>query len=228
MLVLGLDRFRDVNDTLGRAQGDAVLREVATRIRRSVRSTDTVARIEGDRFGVLLPGLKNGDATGAAEKILAALSRQIDVAGAALSIDATVGVATAPEHSAQAEQLLQRAEAAMYRAKRLQKRLGFFTAELEEERRGGSRSSRPSSAPSTCAPSRSTTSRRSSWRAARSSASRRSRAGPTRCSDRSARARSCRSPSAPASPSRSRSSRSRSPPPTAPAGRPTAASRPSP
>ena len=55
------------------------------------------------------------------------------MAGAALSIDATVGVATAPEHSAQAEQLLQRAEAAMYRAKRLQKRLGFFTAELEEE-----------------------------------------------------------------------------------------------
>ena len=57
LLVVDLDRFRDVNDTLGRAQGDAVLREVAARLKRSVRATDLVARVESDRFGVLLPDL---------------------------------------------------------------------------------------------------------------------------------------------------------------------------
>ena len=57
LLILGLDRFRDVNDTLGRVQGDGVLNEIAARLERSVRSTDMVARVEGDRFGVLLPGL---------------------------------------------------------------------------------------------------------------------------------------------------------------------------
>jgi len=134
LLILGLDRFQDVNDTLGRAQGDAVLREVASRLMRSVRTTDTVARVEGDRFGVLLTSLKNGgDVAAAAEKIVEELSRQVDVASATLSVDATVGVACGPAHGTSAEQLLQRAEAAMHRAKRAQSRLEFFSPELEEE-----------------------------------------------------------------------------------------------
>jgi diguanylate cyclase (GGDEF)-like protein len=134
LLILGLDRFQDVNDTLGRAQGDRVLREIASRLNRSVRTSDTVARVEGDRFGVLLTSLQNGaDAAAAAEKILQQLSSQIDVAGATLSVDATVGIATGPSQGDSAEQLLQRAEAAMYRAKRTQSRLEFFSPELEEE-----------------------------------------------------------------------------------------------
>ena len=60
LLILGLDRFQDVNDTLGRAQGDRVLVEIASRLKRSVRTTDTVARVEGDRFGVLLSSLPHG------------------------------------------------------------------------------------------------------------------------------------------------------------------------
>jgi diguanylate cyclase (GGDEF)-like protein len=134
LLILGLDRFQDVNDTLGRAQGDRVLREIASRLRRSVRTTDTVARVEGDRFGVLLSSLPRGaDAAATAGKIVEQLSRQIDVAGATLSVDATVGVACGPANGSSAEQLLQRAEAAMYRAKRAQSRLEFFSPELEEE-----------------------------------------------------------------------------------------------
>jgi diguanylate cyclase (GGDEF)-like protein len=134
LLILGLDRFQDVNDTLGRAQGDAVLREVASRLKRSVRTTDTVARVEGDRFGVLLTSLTNGaDVAATTEKIVEQLSRQIDVAGATLSVDATAGIATGPTQGDSAEQLLQRAEAAMYRAKRTQSRLEFFSPELEEE-----------------------------------------------------------------------------------------------
>jgi diguanylate cyclase (GGDEF)-like protein len=134
LLILGLDRFQDVNDTLGRVQGDGVIREIASRLERSVRTTDTVARVEGDRFGVLLSSLARGaDVAAAAEKIVEKLSTQVDVASASLSVDATVGVARGPAHGNSAEQLLQRAEAAMYRAKRAQSRLEFFSPELEEE-----------------------------------------------------------------------------------------------
>jgi diguanylate cyclase (GGDEF)-like protein len=134
LLVVDMDRFRDVNDTLGRAQGDTVLKEVAVRLKRSVRATDIVARIESDRFGVLLPGLpRNGDAERAAQKVLAALSRHFDVSGATLSMDATIGIACAPIHAHDAELLLQRAEAAMYRAKRAQSRCEFFSLDIEDE-----------------------------------------------------------------------------------------------
>jgi diguanylate cyclase (GGDEF)-like protein len=134
LLVVDLDRFRDVNDTLGRAQGDAVLIEVANRLKRSVRSTDIVARVEGDRFALLLPRLSRGsDAAQAAEKVLGSLSEQLDVAGAALSVDATVGIACAPAHALDADLLLQRAEAAMYRAKRAQSRREFFSPDIEDE-----------------------------------------------------------------------------------------------
>jgi len=134
LMSLGLDRFQDVNDTLGRAQGDAVLREIASRLTRSVRMTDTVARVEGDRFGVLISSIARGaDAAAAAEKLVEQLSGQIDVAGATLSVDATIGIARGPAQGDSAEQLLQRAEAAMYGAKRTQSRLEFFSSELEEE-----------------------------------------------------------------------------------------------
>ena len=134
LLVVDLDRFRDVNDTLGRAQGDAVLNEVAARLKRSVRATDLVSRVEGDRFGILLTEvLKTGDAERAAQKVLIALSRHFDVAGASLSVDATVGIACAPTHALDADLLLQRAEAAMYRAKRAQSRCEFFSPDIEDE-----------------------------------------------------------------------------------------------
>ena len=134
LLVIDLDRFRDVNDTLGREQGDSVLKEVAARLARSVRATDMVARVEADRFGVLLPTLaRSGDAAIAADNLLAELSQQMDVAGAALSVDATVGIACAPEHAQSADLLLQRAEAAMYRAKRAQSRREYFSLDIEDE-----------------------------------------------------------------------------------------------
>ena len=134
MLVVDIDRFRDVNDTLGRAQGDAVLKEVAGRLKRSVRATDMVARVESDRFALLLPRLaRRADAAQAAEKVLHSLSEQLDVAGAALSVDATVGIACAPSHAHDADLLLQRAEAAMYRAKRAQSRKEFFSLDIEDE-----------------------------------------------------------------------------------------------
>ena len=140
LLSIGLDRFQDVNDTLGRVQGDGVLIEIGARLKRSVRSTDLVARVEGDRFGVLLHGLPSSrdGAAAAAEKIVENLTRQIVVASATLSVDATVGIACGPAHGNSAEQLLQRAEAAMYRAKRSQTRLEFFSPSSRRRRRAGS------------------------------------------------------------------------------------------
>ena len=83
---------------------------------------------------MLLPDLaRSGDAALAADNILDALSRQMEVAGAALSVDATVGIACAPSHAQEADLLLQRAEAAMYRAKRAQSRREFFSLDIEDE-----------------------------------------------------------------------------------------------
>ena len=134
LLTLDLDRFRDVNDTLGRAQGDALLREVARRLERSTRASDTVARIGADEFAVLLPEVADRiEGEGATTKLLAALSRPIEVAGATLSIDASCGIALFPEHGRGSELLLQRAETAMHRAKKTQSRFEFYRPEMDRE-----------------------------------------------------------------------------------------------
>ena len=134
LLTLDLDRFRDVNDTLGRAQGDALLREVARRLERSTRASDTVARIGADEFAVLLPEVADrNEGEGATTKLLAALSRPIEVAGATLSIDASCGIALFPEHGRGSELLLQRAETAMHRAKKTQSRFEFYKPEMDRE-----------------------------------------------------------------------------------------------
>jgi diguanylate cyclase (GGDEF)-like protein len=134
LLTLDLDRFRDVNDTLGRAQGDALLLEMADRLSRCLRSGDTVARVGGDKFGVLLPGISGRqDAEGAARKILKTLTDPIEVAGATLSVDGSVGIACFPDDGADAELLLQRADAAMYAAKRAQSRLEFYGPQMDAE-----------------------------------------------------------------------------------------------
>ena len=134
LLSLDVDRFRDVNDTFGRDQGDALLVEVAARLARSVRGSDTVARTEGNKFGVLIPGISlSSHADRAARNILVALSRPLELAGATLSIDASVGIACFPDHGRDPDLLLQRADAAMYRAKRGQSRLEVYSAQLDEE-----------------------------------------------------------------------------------------------
>ena len=134
VLTLDLDRFRDVNDTLGRDHGDALLIEVGSRLAGTVRASDLVARIEGDRFAVLLPAVAgSADAEAAAVKILEALSRPLEVAGANLAVDASVGIACSPEHGDDAQLLLQRAETAMSRAKRAQSRYELYTREMDAE-----------------------------------------------------------------------------------------------
>jgi len=115
LMFIDLDRFKDVNDTLGHAGGDALLRQIAPRLRGALRASDTVARLGGDEFAVLLPHAPNPSAVAA--KLAAALARPFVVDGHRLPVFGSVGTACWPDHGDDVDTLLQRADVAMYVAK---------------------------------------------------------------------------------------------------------------
>ncbi|MGE3450123.1 MAG: PAS domain S-box protein [Burkholderiales bacterium] len=118
VLFMDLDDFKGVNDSLGHAAGDALLRLVAARIEATVRSVDVVARLGGDEFLVVLPDLENEDsATTVAEKLLAALAQPAMVDGHKIVASASIGVARFPRDGETADELIKNADAAMYKAK---------------------------------------------------------------------------------------------------------------
>jgi diguanylate cyclase (GGDEF)-like protein/PAS domain S-box-containing protein len=118
VMLIDLDRFKDVNDTLGHASGDVLLREVARRLRTPVRESDTVARLGGDEFGVLAAEIATpNDAIVLAEKLREALAEPIAVGGLALEVESSIGIALAPEHGADVETLIRHADASMYVSK---------------------------------------------------------------------------------------------------------------
>jgi len=117
LLLLDLDRFKEVNDTLGHHVGDALLQQVGSRISGVLRATDTVARLGGDEFAVVL---RDADAAGAvvvAGALRAALEEPFVVEGQALAVGVSIGVALCPAHGTDAATLLQHADVAMYVAK---------------------------------------------------------------------------------------------------------------
>ncbi|MDP9345189.1 MAG: bifunctional diguanylate cyclase/phosphodiesterase [Actinomycetota bacterium] len=119
VVLLDLDRFKDVNDTLGHHCGDELLRIVARRLRSAVRTDDVVARIGGDEFGLVLPGLSDAEqAIELVGRVRAELAREFTLDAVDVSIEASFGVALYPEHGTTVEELLKRADAAMYRGKR--------------------------------------------------------------------------------------------------------------
>jgi len=118
LLLLDLDRFKEVNDTLGHQAGDALLRQVAACMRDAVRSSDTVARLGGDEFALLLPGADRDGAVQAAQTLRAALVAPVTLEGQTVHVGASIGIAVTPAHGQEAAVLLRHADVAMYVAKR--------------------------------------------------------------------------------------------------------------
>ena len=115
---IDLDRFKTVNDTLGHPLGDALLREAAERLRNCVRDGDTVARLGGDEFAVVQTGLSDmAGATRLAGRVVEAMAAPFELQGHQVVIGASVGVAAAPSDGEDADELLKKADMALYRAK---------------------------------------------------------------------------------------------------------------
>ena len=135
LLLLDMDRFKEVNDTFGHHHGDTLLQQVAERLRGALRSTDTVARLGGDEFAVLLPGDDVTGAIFAAGKIAAALDAPITVDDQPLRCKTSIGVASYPAHGDDAQTLLRHADVAMYVAKRGGRTCAVYTPEQDDYNR---------------------------------------------------------------------------------------------
>jgi diguanylate cyclase (GGDEF)-like protein/PAS domain S-box-containing protein len=135
LMFLDLDQFKAMNDLFGHLFGDSVLKDVAKRIKDCGREQDTVARVGGDEFLILLSSVKDAaDAAIAAERIMNALNMGFVIQGQSLNVSCSVGVSMFPEHGADSETLIKNADAAMYCAKGDgRNKVRFFTDEMNAE-----------------------------------------------------------------------------------------------
>jgi diguanylate cyclase (GGDEF)-like protein len=118
VLLIDLDHFKEINDTLGHYVGDQLIREVGCRLRDSLREGDSVARLGGDEFAVLACDLDSReDAEEVARRVVASLALPFTIDGVRLDVQASVGIALAPEHGLDVTTLMQRADVALYAAK---------------------------------------------------------------------------------------------------------------
>ncbi len=129
LMLVDLNGFKDVNDTLGHHRGDLVLREMGPRLQASFRAEDLFARLGGDEFAVFMPGADSGIAESAVQRLEDALHTPVDVDGISIELGASIGLAWYPEHGADVDTLLQRADVAMYRAKASHRTLETYRTE---------------------------------------------------------------------------------------------------
>lgn len=137
LLILDLDDFKDVNDTLGHFAGDDLLIEVGSRISNVLRDVDTIARIGGDEFSVLLPNTNEEQAIITSKKILSLFQKSINIDGVDLSVSSSIGIAVYPHHGNDVDTLLRHADVAMYVAKK--NKLGFEVYSEEQDNHSISR-----------------------------------------------------------------------------------------
>ncbi|MEO8033912.1 MAG: EAL domain-containing protein, partial [Acidobacteriota bacterium] len=132
LLLMDLDRFKEVNDSFGHHFGDMLLKQVAFRLSNQVDATATVARLGGDEFAIVLPNASDSNAVAAtARRLLNTLQQPFVVDGQVLEVGASIGVALAPDHGNDARTLLRRADVAMYAAKHSQTGYAFHQHDIE-------------------------------------------------------------------------------------------------
>lgn len=135
LVFLDLDRFKNINDTLGHSAGDELLKEVAHRLKSCIRRSDTIARLGGDEFVIILPAInQTEDATLIARKILQSFTPAVDLEGQEVFITTSIGIAIYPNDGHDSESLVRNADTAMYQAKeRGRNNYQFFSPEMNRK-----------------------------------------------------------------------------------------------
>jgi diguanylate cyclase (GGDEF)-like protein len=132
LILIDLDRFKELNDTLGHPHGDALLKQIGPRLREQLRDSDTIARVGGDEFVVMLPDLRSvQSALTVAEKLNAALQQPFALDGVTVDVDSSAGLVTTPDHGEDFDELLQHADVAMYVAKHDNLPVVEYSSELD-------------------------------------------------------------------------------------------------
>ncbi|HEY2601518.1 MAG TPA: EAL domain-containing protein [Thermoleophilaceae bacterium] len=140
LMLMDLNRFKEINDTLGHHTGDRVLEQLASRLRKVLRDSESVARLGGDEFAILIPAVSDkGQVAAVAERILKALEEPFVAAGLALEVDASIGIALYPDHGDRVAKLLRAADVAMYLGKESLSGYTFFTHGADPGEDGGKR-----------------------------------------------------------------------------------------
>ncbi len=133
LLLIDLDHFKEINDTLGHGAGDEVLRTVAGRLKRALRSADLVARLGGDEFAVLVCGMESAEqAETVARDLLPLLAEPVDHEGLRLAVEGSIGVAVYPDDGTTIDDLLRRADVALYQAKQSRGAFSRYSSERDE------------------------------------------------------------------------------------------------
>jgi diguanylate cyclase len=136
VLMIDLDRFKEINDSLGHHVGDDVLRQLGPRLTAAAGSTGTVARLGGDEFGLVLsPLVDPSEATDMAERVREALREPFQLEGMSLRVDASIGIALAPDHDTTPEKVLQKADVAMFAAKRAHAPWQIYSSDHDQNAR---------------------------------------------------------------------------------------------
>ncbi len=131
LLLVDLDRFKEINDTFGHHYGDLLLQQIGPRLRGVLRESDTVARLGGDEFGIVLPTTDAASAVSVSQQLLRILEAPFDLDGQSVEIGASIGVASYPAHGSDAATLLRGADVAMYVAKRGESGVVVYAAEQD-------------------------------------------------------------------------------------------------
>lgn len=133
VMLLDLDHFKEINDTMGHYNGDRLLKQVAMRLDAVIRESDTLARLGGDEFAILLPTIKDqADISAVAKKIQSALQPPFILEGLTLEVQTSIGAVIFPQHGEEVDTLIQRVDVAMYVAKHEKKGFVVYSAELDQ------------------------------------------------------------------------------------------------